>query len=174
MNMAWFFPISWLFLPLDFITRHNHISKSWCDRYSIYVCISVTKVIRVCTRISDKSDIRVACCVMYSLFFFCTNNRIRACAFSCAPLVLRIVIDTAANCDNCVAGHIPWWHELDGNLLLIIIIAAVVIILVLILICVAIYIVCRRRHSEMKCKLSLIPITLYIYDRLSITAICMV
>jgi uncharacterized membrane protein len=54
------------------------------------------------------------------------------------------------------AGHIPWWHQLEGNLLLIIIVVAVVIILVLILICVAIYIVCRRKHSEMKCKLLLI------------------
>ncbi|XP_026824170.1 uncharacterized protein LOC105277484 isoform X3 [Ooceraea biroi] len=47
-------------------------------------------------------------------------------------------------------SHIPWWHQLEGNLLLIIIVVAVVIILVLILICVAIYIVCRRKHSEMK------------------------
>ncbi|KAL6268570.1 hypothetical protein P5V15_001705, partial [Pogonomyrmex californicus] len=45
--------------------------------------------------------------------------------------------------------HIPWWHQLEGNLLLIIIIVAVVMILVLILICVAIFIVCRKR-GEMK------------------------
>lgn len=55
-----------------------------------------------------------------------------------------------------VTGHIPWWHQLEGNLLLIIIVLAVVMILVLILICVAIYIVCRRKRSQMKCKLSLI------------------
>ncbi|XP_067209557.1 hemicentin-2 isoform X9 [Linepithema humile] len=47
-------------------------------------------------------------------------------------------------------SHIPWWHQLEGNLLLIIIIVTVIIILVLILICVAIYIVCRRKSSEMK------------------------
>ncbi|XP_039305892.1 hemicentin-1 isoform X5 [Solenopsis invicta] len=47
-------------------------------------------------------------------------------------------------------SHIPWWHQLDGNLLLIIIVVAVVMILVLILICVAIYIVCRRKRSQMK------------------------
>lgn len=61
-----------------------------------------------------------------------------------------------------VTGHIPWWHQLEGNLLLIIIVVAVVMILVLILICVAIYIVCRRKRSQMKCKLSLI---LYRYLR---------
>ncbi|XP_029660871.1 hemicentin-1 isoform X2 [Formica exsecta] len=47
-------------------------------------------------------------------------------------------------------SHIPWWHQLEGNLLLIIIIVVVVLILVLILICVAIYIVCRRKRSQMK------------------------
>ncbi|XP_011878933.1 PREDICTED: hemicentin-1 isoform X2 [Vollenhovia emeryi] len=47
-------------------------------------------------------------------------------------------------------SHIPWWHQLEGNLLLIIIVVAVVMILVLILICVAIYIVCRRKRSQMK------------------------
>ncbi|XP_011262411.1 hemicentin-2 isoform X3 [Camponotus floridanus] len=47
-------------------------------------------------------------------------------------------------------SHIPWWHQLEGNLLLIIIVVVVVLILVLILICVAIYIVCRRKRSQMK------------------------
>ncbi|KAL6435119.1 hypothetical protein ACFW04_005310 [Cataglyphis niger] len=47
-------------------------------------------------------------------------------------------------------SHIPWWHQMEGNLLLIIIIVVVVLILVLILICVAIYIVCRRKRSQMK------------------------
>ncbi|XP_018359905.1 PREDICTED: hemicentin-1 isoform X1 [Trachymyrmex cornetzi] len=49
-----------------------------------------------------------------------------------------------------VKRHIPWWHRLDGNLLLIIIVMTVVMILVLILICVAIYIVCRRKRSQLK------------------------
>ncbi|XP_067209550.1 uncharacterized protein nrm isoform X2 [Linepithema humile] len=53
-------------------------------------------------------------------------------------------------CERDIPGHIPWWHQLEGNLLLIIIIVTVIIILVLILICVAIYIVCRRKSSEMK------------------------
>ncbi|XP_077276394.1 neuromusculin isoform X8 [Temnothorax americanus] len=47
-------------------------------------------------------------------------------------------------------SHIPWWHQLEGNLLLIIIVVTVIMILVLILIGVTIYIVCRRKHSEMK------------------------
>ncbi|KAH0948157.1 hypothetical protein HN011_006125, partial [Eciton burchellii] len=59
-------------------------------------------------------------------------------------------IGHSAACERDIPGHIPWWHQLEGNLLLIIIVVAVVIILVLILICVAIYIVCRRKHSEMK------------------------
>ncbi|XP_018356527.1 PREDICTED: hemicentin-1 isoform X1 [Trachymyrmex septentrionalis] len=49
-----------------------------------------------------------------------------------------------------VKRHIPWWYRLDGNLLLIIIVMTVVMILVLILICVAIYIVCRRKRSQLK------------------------
>ncbi|XP_076242835.1 neuromusculin isoform X2 [Calliopsis andreniformis] len=47
-------------------------------------------------------------------------------------------------------SHIPWWHQLEGNLLLIIIVAAVVLILVIIIICVVIFIVCRRKRSQMK------------------------
>ncbi|XP_071569303.1 hemicentin-1 isoform X3 [Temnothorax nylanderi] len=47
-------------------------------------------------------------------------------------------------------SHIPWWHQLEGNLLLIIIVVTVIMILVLILIGVTIYIVCRRKRSEMK------------------------
>ncbi|XP_053997962.1 hemicentin-1 isoform X2 [Hylaeus anthracinus] len=47
-------------------------------------------------------------------------------------------------------SHIPWWHQLEGNLLLIVIVAAVVLILVIIIICVAIFIVCRRKRSQMK------------------------
>ncbi|XP_076632490.1 neuromusculin isoform X2 [Colletes latitarsis] len=47
-------------------------------------------------------------------------------------------------------GHIPWWHQLEGNILLIVIVAAVVLILVIIIICVVIFIVCRRKRSQMK------------------------
>ncbi|XP_076393666.1 neuromusculin isoform X8 [Megachile rotundata] len=47
-------------------------------------------------------------------------------------------------------SHIPWWHELEGNLLLIVIVAAVVLILVIIIICVAIFIICRRKRNQMK------------------------
>ncbi|XP_076670097.1 neuromusculin isoform X1 [Andrena cerasifolii] len=47
-------------------------------------------------------------------------------------------------------SHIPWWHQLEGNLLLIVIVAAVVLILVIIIICVVIFIVCRRKRSQMK------------------------
>ncbi|XP_017883950.1 uncharacterized protein LOC108627282 [Ceratina calcarata] len=47
-------------------------------------------------------------------------------------------------------SHIPWWHQLEGNLLLIIIVAAVVLILVIIIICVVIFIVCRRKRNQMK------------------------
>lgn len=72
-----------------------------------------------------------------------------------------------------VAGHIPWWHQLEGNLLLIIIIVAVVIILVLILICVAIFIVCRRKRNQVKCKLLSDILCRYRDDRLLIAAICM-
>ncbi|XP_019886592.2 hemicentin-1 isoform X2 [Ooceraea biroi] len=64
--------------------------------------------------------------------------------------VANNTIGHSAPCERDIPGHIPWWHQLEGNLLLIIIVVAVVIILVLILICVAIYIVCRRKHSEMK------------------------
>ncbi|XP_076222589.1 neuromusculin isoform X1 [Nomia melanderi] len=47
-------------------------------------------------------------------------------------------------------SHIPWWHQLEGNLLLIIIVSAVVLILVKIIICVVIFIVCRRKRCQMK------------------------
>ncbi|XP_061937653.1 hemicentin-2 isoform X9 [Apis cerana] len=47
-------------------------------------------------------------------------------------------------------SHIPWWHQLEGNLLLIVIVAAVVLILVIIIICVIIFIVCRRKRNQMK------------------------
>nr|XP_012135309.1 PREDICTED: titin [Megachile rotundata] len=53
-------------------------------------------------------------------------------------------------CEGNVPGHIPWWHELEGNLLLIVIVAAVVLILVIIIICVAIFIICRRKRNQMK------------------------
>ncbi|XP_068965920.1 hemicentin-1 isoform X7 [Bombus flavifrons] len=53
-------------------------------------------------------------------------------------------------CDRDVPGHIPWWHQLEGNLLLIVIVAAVVLILVIIIICVVIFIVCRRKRNQMK------------------------
>lgn len=55
-----------------------------------------------------------------------------------------------------ISGHIPWWHQLEGNLLLIVIVAAVVLILVIIIICVIIFIVCRRKRNQMKCKLHFI------------------
>ncbi|XP_076290839.1 neuromusculin isoform X4 [Lasioglossum baleicum] len=47
-------------------------------------------------------------------------------------------------------SHIPWWHQLEGNILLIIIVSAVVLILVIIIICVVIFIVCRRKRCQMK------------------------
>ncbi|XP_076670101.1 neuromusculin isoform X4 [Andrena cerasifolii] len=53
-------------------------------------------------------------------------------------------------CERDIPGHIPWWHQLEGNLLLIVIVAAVVLILVIIIICVVIFIVCRRKRSQMK------------------------
>ncbi|XP_012531938.2 hemicentin-1 isoform X2 [Monomorium pharaonis] len=52
-------------------------------------------------------------------------------------------------CERDVPGHIVWWYQLEGYLLLIIVVA-VVMILALILICVAIYIACRRKRSQMK------------------------
>ncbi|XP_014473462.1 PREDICTED: hemicentin-1 isoform X2 [Dinoponera quadriceps] len=72
-----------------------------------------------------------------------TNSRTYVC-------VANNTIGYSTPCERDVAGHIPWWHQLEGNLLLIIIIVAVVIILVLILICVAIFIVCRRKHNQVK------------------------
>nr|XP_033342895.1 uncharacterized protein LOC117229999 isoform X6 [Megalopta genalis] len=47
-------------------------------------------------------------------------------------------------------SHIPWWHQLEGNILLIIIVSAVVLILLIIIICVVIFIVCRRKRCQMK------------------------
>ncbi|XP_070527157.1 uncharacterized protein Nrm isoform X2 [Cardiocondyla obscurior] len=64
--------------------------------------------------------------------------------------VANNTIGYSASCERDIPGYIPWWHQLEGNLLLIIIIVAVVMILVLILICVTIYIVCRRKRSQMK------------------------
>ncbi|KAL0102959.1 hypothetical protein PUN28_018335 [Cardiocondyla obscurior] len=70
--------------------------------------------------------------------------------------VANNTIGYSASCERDIPAHhgtksyIPWWHQLEGNLLLIIIIVAVVMILVLILICVTIYIVCRRKRSQMK------------------------
>ncbi|XP_011878934.1 PREDICTED: hemicentin-1 isoform X3 [Vollenhovia emeryi] len=64
--------------------------------------------------------------------------------------VANNTIGHSVACERDIPGHIPWWHQLEGNLLLIIIVVAVVMILVLILICVAIYIVCRRKRSQMK------------------------
>ncbi|XP_018304625.1 hemicentin-1 isoform X2 [Mycetomoellerius zeteki] len=64
--------------------------------------------------------------------------------------VANNTIGRSVACERDIPGHIPWWHRLDGNLLLIIIIMTVVMILVLILICVAIYIVCRRKRSQLK------------------------
>ncbi|XP_014473464.1 PREDICTED: uncharacterized protein LOC106743787 isoform X4 [Dinoponera quadriceps] len=78
-----------------------------------------------------------------------TNSRTYVC-------VANNTIGYSTPCERDVAAHhghkshIPWWHQLEGNLLLIIIIVAVVIILVLILICVAIFIVCRRKHNQVK------------------------
>ncbi|EFN82322.1 Titin [Harpegnathos saltator] len=72
-----------------------------------------------------------------------TNSRTYVC-------VANNTIGHSTPCERDVAGHIPWWHRLEGNLLLIIIIVAVVIILVLILICVAIFIVCRRKRNQVK------------------------
>lgn len=86
--------------------------------------------------INNESALRV----YYSLctYYFCIDCRYRLLYVTTYP----------------ITGHIPWWHQLEGNLLLIIIVVVVVLILVLILICVAIYIVCRRKRSQMKCKLS--------------------
>ncbi|KAG5331057.1 HMCN2 protein, partial [Acromyrmex charruanus] len=64
--------------------------------------------------------------------------------------VANNTIGHSVACERDIPGHIPWWHRLDGNLLLIIIVMTVVMILVLILICVAIYIVCRRKRSQLK------------------------
>ncbi|CAL7940717.1 unnamed protein product [Xylocopa violacea] len=59
-------------------------------------------------------------------------------------------IGYSSPCERDVPGHIPWWHQLEGNLLLIVIVAAVVLILVKIIICVVIFIVCRRKRNQMK------------------------
>ncbi|XP_018356529.1 PREDICTED: hemicentin-1 isoform X2 [Trachymyrmex septentrionalis] len=64
--------------------------------------------------------------------------------------VANNTIGHSVACERDIPGHIPWWYRLDGNLLLIIIVMTVVMILVLILICVAIYIVCRRKRSQLK------------------------
>ncbi|XP_076648932.1 neuromusculin isoform X4 [Halictus rubicundus] len=53
-------------------------------------------------------------------------------------------------CERDVPGYIPWWHQLEGNILLIIIVSAVVLILMIIIICVVIFIVCRRKRCQMK------------------------
>lgn len=121
--------------------------------------ISAKKVaIRINCAMNQKYHFFTACCsVIVVLPYLFLNTESVFCA--CIILFVRIA------CIDCryrllyiityrVAGHIPWWHQLEGNLLLIIIIVAVVLILVLILICVAIYIVCRRKRSQMKCKLS--------------------
>ncbi|XP_076167348.1 hemicentin-1-like isoform X3 [Ptiloglossa arizonensis] len=59
-------------------------------------------------------------------------------------------IGYSSPCERDVPGHIPWWHQLEGNLLLIVIVTAVVLILVIIIICVVIFIVCRRKRTQMK------------------------
>ncbi|XP_078046874.1 neuromusculin [Augochlora pura] len=64
--------------------------------------------------------------------------------------VVNNTIGYSNPCDRDVPGHIPWWHQLEGNILLIIIVSAVVLILLIIIICVVIFIVCRRKRCQMK------------------------
>ncbi|KZC13798.1 Hemicentin-2, partial [Dufourea novaeangliae] len=75
-----------------------------------------------------------------------TNFRIYVC-------VANNTIGYSNPCERDVPGHIPWWHQLEGNLLLIVIVSAVVLILVIIIICVVIFIVCRRKRCQMKSDL---------------------
>ncbi|XP_033342891.1 neuromusculin isoform X2 [Megalopta genalis] len=64
--------------------------------------------------------------------------------------VVNNTIGYSNPCERDVPGHIPWWHQLEGNILLIIIVSAVVLILLIIIICVVIFIVCRRKRCQMK------------------------
>lgn len=52
------------------------------------------------------------------------------------------------------SASIPWWLRLDGDLLVIVIAVTVIIILVMIVVCVIIFLMCRRKHSKLKCELT--------------------
>ncbi|XP_034935249.1 hemicentin-1 isoform X3 [Chelonus insularis] len=48
------------------------------------------------------------------------------------------------------SGNLPWWLQLEGDLLIIIIIVVVIVLLVIIVCCVIIYLICRRKQMQSK------------------------
>jgi len=124
-------------------------------RYLIY--LSIAKCYH-----TDKLNVLFIICSLLVFLYLIGTMKSFMYYYPCISFTLRywLYITTYR-----VTGHIPWWHQLKGDLLLIVIVLAVITILVLILICVAIYIVCRRRR-QMRCKLSLIYFV--ICDRLLI------
>lgn len=55
-------------------------------------------------------------------------------------------------CERVIAGNLPWWLQLEGDLLIIVIIVAMVILLAIIICSVVIWLICRRKRSQAKCK----------------------
>ena len=56
-----------------------------------------------------------------------------------------------------ITGNLPWWLQLEGDLLIIAIIVAMVILLAIVICCIVIWLVCRRKRAQAKCKYLLVP-----------------
>ncbi|XP_034935255.1 hemicentin-1 isoform X9 [Chelonus insularis] len=59
-------------------------------------------------------------------------------------------IGSSLPCERGVPGNLPWWLQLEGDLLIIIIIVVVIVLLVIIVCCVIIYLICRRKQMQSK------------------------
>ncbi|XP_043278897.1 uncharacterized protein nrm isoform X3 [Venturia canescens] len=53
-------------------------------------------------------------------------------------------------CERGVPGNLPWWLQLEGDLLIIIIIVAMVILLAIVICCIVIWLICRRKRAQAK------------------------
>ncbi|XP_014297266.1 hemicentin-1 isoform X3 [Microplitis demolitor] len=59
-------------------------------------------------------------------------------------------IGSSLPCERGVPGNLPWWLQLEGDLLIIVIIIVVTIFVAIIVCCVIVYLICRRKQMQAK------------------------
>ncbi|XP_074098515.1 neuromusculin isoform X5 [Cotesia typhae] len=59
-------------------------------------------------------------------------------------------IGSSLPCERGVPGNLPWWIQLEGDLLIIVIIIIITVVIAIVVCCVIVYLICRRKQMHAK------------------------